>query len=262
MSNELMVLTASKIADVTGFKAEEVSIIKNTVAKGTTDTELAYFLSVCKSVTLNPFMKEIWCYKDSKGNVLVFAGRDGFLKRAQQDKRWNGMTSFEVCMNDEFEINVPEAKVKHNPAFKDRGAIIGAYAIIKPKDCDMPTVEWAELSVYNKGYNVWKSDPASMIKKVVETHALKKAFGISGLSSEYDFEIKDGVALSLDEQAPILPENKDIIDLPEELKIVISESDKENLLNIYNTNKEYHSNPVFMQLLNKRKLEINGNSIK
>jgi dUTPase len=31
-----------------------------------------------------------------------------------------------------------------------------------------------------------------MIVKVAETQALKKAFGISGLQSEYDFEIKNG----------------------------------------------------------------------
>ena len=30
-----------------------------------------------------------------------------------------------------------------------------------------------------------------------ESHALKKAFGISGLQSEYDFEMRNGVAVPL-----------------------------------------------------------------
>ncbi len=33
-----------------------------------------------------------------------------------------------------------------------------------------------------------------MIKKVAESHALKKAFGISGIQSEYDFNFNDNKA--------------------------------------------------------------------
>lgn len=206
-SNDIVKINADKIAVLTGFKPEEVAILKNTVAKGTTDTELAYFLSVCKNVELNPFMKEIWCYKDNKGNLLVFAGRDGFLKRAQQSPLWNGMTSFEVCKNDEFEMDVTKGEVKHKPNFKDRGEIIGAYAIVKPRGCEYPTIEWAEFAVYNKGWNVWKSDPATMIKKVAETHVLKKGFGITVIQSEYDFDTKDDVVV------PLLHEPKSELDI-------------------------------------------------
>jgi phage recombination protein Bet len=195
MENEMVLINADKIALLTGFKSEEVAIIKNTVAKGTTDSELAYFLSVAKSTGLNPFNKEIWCYKDNKGNVIIFAGRDGFLKKAQESPQWNGMTSFEVCANDVFEMNVTEAKVKHIPNFKDRGEIIGAYAIVRPKGCELPTIEWADFKIYNKGYNTWKSDAPAMIKKVAESHALKKAFGITVLQPEEDFDVKNGVAV-------------------------------------------------------------------
>jgi recombinational DNA repair protein RecT len=195
MDDKMVLVNAEKIALLTGFKAEEVAIIKNTVAKGTTDSELAYFLSVSKSTGLNPFNKEIWCYKDNKQNVIIFAGRDGFLKKAQESPLWNGMTSFEVCANDFFEIDVTAAKVKHVPNFKDRGEIIGAYAIVRPKGCELPTIEWADFKIYNKGYNTWKTDAPAMIKKVAESHALKKAFGITVIQPEEDFDVKDGVAV-------------------------------------------------------------------
>lgn len=258
----MLVINAEKISDLTGFKADEIAVIHNTIAKGTTLTELSYFLSVCKTVHLNPFMKEIWCYKDGKGNVLVFAGRDGFLRKAQDDKLWNGMLSFEVCENDEFEMSVHEAKVLHKPNFKNRGAIIGAYAIIKPKGCELPTIEWAEMKTYDKGYSVWKSDPASMIKKVAETHALKKAFGISGLNSEYDFEIKDDVAVPLNHESEIDKslQSKVIVEIPEVIEQAIADASPEELVNIFNGNRDYHSNPRFMQLLTARKTVLNGNS--
>ena len=196
--NQMIKVTAEKISKFTGYSPEEVAIIKNTIAKKVSNTELAYFLNICKSVNLNPFNKEIWCYKDNKGNLLVFAGRDGFLKKAQESKLWNGMTSFEVCENDVFEMNVTQAEIKHNPNFKDRGKLIGAYAIVKPKGCELPTIEWADFKIYNKGWNVWKTNPIAMIKKVAETHALKKAYGITGLQSEYDYEINDGIATAID----------------------------------------------------------------
>lgn len=187
-----------RISDAFGFSSAEVAVIKASTAKGTTDMELAFFISTCKSMDLNPLNKEVWCYKDNKNNLLIFAGRDGFLAKAQKNPLYNGIRSSEVCENDEIELNIPLVEIHHkiNPR-ESRGAIIGAYAIVFRKNGE-PTIEWADFNVYNKGYNTWKSHPAEMIKKVAETHALKKAFGISGIQSEYDFSVNGGVAIPID----------------------------------------------------------------
>ena len=186
--------TLDKIANVTGYPGEQIALIRDIIAKKTTLTELTYFLSVEKSTNLNPFLKEIWCYKDNKNNLIVFAGRDGFLKSAQKHPNWNGMSSSVVRENDIFRMNISEGKITHEITGKDRGKILGAYAIVKQKGCELPTVEWASFSIYNKGYNVWKSDPESMILKVAESHALKKAFGITGIQTEYDFDVRNEIA--------------------------------------------------------------------
>lgn len=180
------------------FTPEEVAILKNTIARGATDLELSYFLNVAKSYDLSPFKKEIWFYKDSKNNMIVFAGRDGHLAAAQKDPRWNGISSSEVRENDTFEMDIPSGTVNHKYSWKERGEIVGAYAICKPRGCELATIEWVTMEAYNKGYNTWKSDPAAMIKKVAETHALKKAYGLSGLASEYDFEIHNDRAYARD----------------------------------------------------------------
>ena len=181
----------AKIARVSNLTAEQVAIVKNTVAKGTTDLELAYYLQVANSYQLSPFKKEIWCYRDGKNNLIIFAGRDGHLAAAQKDQRWNGVASSEVRANDRFEADIPNGKVTHTYAFGDRGEIVGAYAICRPKGCDIAIIEIVDFATYNKGYNTWKSDPAAMIKKVAETHCLKKAYGLSGLASEYDFTVNE-----------------------------------------------------------------------
>ncbi len=190
--------TDQKISTAVNYSPEQVAVIKNTVAKNTTNLELAYFLSVCQSVDLNPFVKEIWCYKDKKGNMLVFAGRDGFLAKAQRNPNFNGMRSCEIRENDEFEIDVANSSIRHTvKGFgEERGAIRGAYAIVFRKDGE-PTIELVDFARYNKGWSVWKTHPEEMIKKVAEVHALKKAFGISGIQCEYDFEVKDSIAKPL-----------------------------------------------------------------
>lgn len=182
------------------FTSEEIAIIKNTVAKNTTDMELAYFLNVAKSYDLNPFTKQIWCYKDTKNNLIVFAGRDGFLAKAQRDKRWNGIASDIIRDGEKYEINIAAGQISHVKDVVSKSRILGAYAICKPKNCEIATIEWADFDTYNKGYNTWKSDPVAMIKKVAESHCLAKAYGISGLAIEEDFEIKNDVAITIDHE--------------------------------------------------------------
>ena len=198
---ELVKSNNQKISDqVAIYSPEEVAIIKATVAKGFTDIELSYFLNVAKVYQLNPFTKQIWGYKDNKNNIIVFAGRDGFLSKAQRDQRWNGISSDVVREGEEFEMNVAKGTISHTKNITSKERILGAYAISQPKGTKYPTIEWADFDTYNKGYNVWKADPVAMIKKVAESHCLSKAYGISGLAVEEDFTLSDGRAYPIDHE--------------------------------------------------------------
>lgn len=190
MENIQISTTHEKMTKVSNFSSEEIAVIQNTVAKGTTATELAYFLQVAKSTGLNPFIKQIWCYKDNKGNVIILAGRDGFLAIAQKNPKWNGMVSSEVGSNDTFNVDVINGVIEHKPNYNDRGTLIGAYCLIKPKGVDVATYEWADIKTYDKNQFIWNSHKTEMIKKVAEVHALKKAFGISGIYCEDEMIIE------------------------------------------------------------------------
>lgn len=182
------------------FTSEEVAILKNTIAKGATDLELSYFLNVAKVYGLNPFTKQIWFYKNNQGQMIVFAGRDGFLAKAQRDPRWSGIASDVIREGEKYEINIAMGQISHVKDVLSKAKIIGAYAICKPKGCEITTIEWAEFDIYNKGHNVWKADPVAMIKKVAESHCLAKAYGISGLAVEEDFEVKGEIAYTADHE--------------------------------------------------------------
>ena len=95
-------------------------------------------------------------------------------------------------------------KVTHKFGIGERGKIIGAYFIATPKGTDRAIVEWADASVYDKKQNVWNSHKGEMIQKVVEVHGLKKAYGISGLQYEDDFQVVNGVVHPLDTEVRTL----------------------------------------------------------
>ena len=158
----------------------------------------------------------------------MFAGRDGFLSRAQRSPAFNGIRSSEVCENDDFEIDIANNKIKHVFGKEKRGEIIGAYCIVFRKDGE-PTIEYSDIKTYDKGRAVWKSHKAEMIKKVSEIHALKKAFGISGLQSEYDFDIKrNGVAVPVNTDTTVY----DLVTLKELYNIksnALTDDDKINI---------------------------------
>ncbi len=243
-----------KIGDVMNLSPEKIAIIKSTVAKGFTDLELAYFLNVCQSVDMNPFNKEIWSYKDNKGNLLIFAGRDGFLSKAQKNPLFNGIRSCEVREKDEFSIDVANNNIKHTFGISDRGNVVGAYAIVFRKGGE-PTIEYALFKTYNKGWGAWLTHKAEMIKKCAETHALKKAFGISGVQSEYDFETKNNIATPINTEIKheINPEFKDAT---EKLKICKTKEDIKLLFNNYPILK---SNDKFRELFINREKELTEN---
>jgi phage recombination protein Bet len=248
------------LSTIAQYSKEEVEVIKNTVAKGVTDMELQYFLILAKSLGLNPFNKEIWCYKDGKGNVLIFAGRDGFLVAAQKQAVYGGLRSAYVCENDTFKIDIPNNKIDHTFGNKARGKMIGAYAIAFRKESE-PTIVWVDFNTFNKGYNTWKSHPGEMIVKVAEAHSLKKAFGLSGLEIEESYDFKnDSFAAPIDiehEEEPIITPLMVEEDLSLEIEALITEADSlELLVSIYNDNGKLHTNPAFMQKLAARKSDL------
>lgn len=201
-----------------GFDPAAVETIKNTVAKGATNHELALFLYTASKLGLDPLLQQIWFVKFKEGQPSIQVGRDGLLAIAQRDEGYETPVSQAVYSKDEFELDIGEGKVKHvirDPG--DRGVLIGAYCIA-PHRNRKPVVTWVSYQEYAQFWGqknpVWKSNPAEMIRKVAESQSLRRQYPDTGLSAVYvkdEFGPGEGEAVEA-EAVDITPVSKDEID--------------------------------------------------
>lgn len=172
--------------------AEQKQVLKDSVAKDTTDTELTYFLNVALAQGLDPFRKEVWCIKFAN-RLTVQTGRDGFLKISKRDPSFDRIQSSEVRECDVFRMDPISGEIEHRIEAK-RGQILGAWAMITRKDGTRLT-KYVTFSEYNDTTsNIWRDYPSAMICKVAESVLCKQFANVTGIVAEETMR-KDGAII-------------------------------------------------------------------
>lgn len=168
------------------YPSEMVDTIKATVAKGATNEELVMFLSIANQYGLNPFMKEIWFTKMGDESAIM-TSRDGFKKLAERKPNFKKCQSVAVYENDEFEMEWVMGELRnitHKFKQNDRGAIKGAYAVLRTTDHDV-LATYVDFREYDKKNKIWRQYSSAMIRKVAENDVYKRFANVNGLN---DFE--------------------------------------------------------------------------
>lgn len=161
------------------WSAEEIDLIKKTVARDATDEEIKLFLYTAKARGLNPLLKEIY-----------------FIKRKQKrGDRWievgtiqTGIDGFRVIANRTNRLRGIERGIK-----RDEKGRLYAWARVWRKDWDYPAYEEVALEEYKGETALWNRMPEQMLKKCAEAAALRMAFSedLSGLFSHEEMEQAD-----------------------------------------------------------------------
>ncbi len=215
MDNEIAVKEKSALS----WNKNQMDLIKRTVARGSTDDEFNMFMYLAKTYQLDPMTKEIWFIKyNEKAVPIIMTSRDGYLAIANRNPHYKGLVSDVVHENDEFE-KLTEG-VKHKYSCKDRGKIIGAYALGYRDDRAYPVYVFAHFEEYvKKNSSIWMQYGSAMILKVAEAMMFKRLFSISGLvtKEEIAIEKEDGTVTVAD--IPFDPQ-KDVQVIKEEEKII------------------------------------------
>lgn len=154
------------------FSDAEKKTIRDIVAKGLNDSQFKIFLYTSQALGLNPLVNEICAvtYKDRDGGstMSIQVMRDGFLTIAHRSHKFAGLES--------------------GVTVDDTGKVVNGWAKVYHKDFDVPVYQEADFEEYNTGRNLWTSKPKTMIKKVAESMALRKAFNVNGVYAPEEME--------------------------------------------------------------------------
>lgn len=162
---------------------EKVELIKRMFAKGATDDEFAVFLELAKRYNLDPFKRQIFFLPDRRQNEpgKIMVSHAGLIHIAHSSDQWAGMKTYIISKDGE------EKLIVDNP-----DDIAGAVCYVYRKDWKEPLIHAVAFKEYFKQNNSrmgpWYTMPQTMIKKVAEAGALRRAFDLGGLYIEEEMD--------------------------------------------------------------------------
>jgi hypothetical protein len=180
------------------IQPEEVTILKNSIAKGASDEELKFCLTVARRYKLDPFKKEIWFIKRWDKNAENLSGGTGAYVWHPQVGIYGKM---HLAARDHVDYGTISA-TEYGPTttiVRDGKHIIGPeWARVKvwKKGMSQPTIGEAFFEEYcPKNYDntlFWRTMPHRMISKCAKSQGISEAYpDLGGLKIPEEMERMD-----------------------------------------------------------------------
>lgn len=171
------------------FSKQEITLLQNTIAKGTNVYELSMFVQACRHYQLDPFSRQIYCIvrgQDDRRSMTIQISIDGFRVIAERNPDYAGQTPPEYMDRNGVwheGVWVPEIM----PGIGARaGEAEGPYPVaarvgVKRRGWPEPVYGFAVFREYaqytSRGLgDMWQRMPGNQLAKCAESLALRKAF--------------------------------------------------------------------------------------
>lgn len=141
------------------WSPDQLDLIKRTIAKDATNDELKLFLYQCERTGLDPLTKQIYFQKRA-GRVVIITSIDGYRLVAARTGQHAGTD--DAVLDNEKEPNK---------------ASVTVYRMINGvKSAFTASARWSEYCPPKGQDHMWIKMPCTMLSKVAESLALRKAF--------------------------------------------------------------------------------------
>jgi phage recombination protein Bet len=156
-----------------------IAIVKRLIAvktksgKTCSDEDAFKFMLMCQARKLNPFEGDAYLigYDSQSGPTFsLITAHQAFLKRAELHPEFDGMESGTIVLRNGEAIDL--LGDWHMP----NDNILGGWANVYFKNRKFPMKKRLRLARFNKGFGIWRDDPAGMIVKCAEADALRSSF--------------------------------------------------------------------------------------
>lgn len=169
------------------FDKEQMAVIESQFfPQGASKAEQSYCFSVARELCLNPITKEIFFVNRRQkvgdkwvNKVEPMVGRDGFLTIAHRSNQFAGIQT---------STSIREVPVLEGGKWQLTQQLVAECSVWR-KDSPKPfTVqvaynEYCQKTTEGQPTKFWAEKPETMLKKVAESQALRKAFNIKGVYS-------------------------------------------------------------------------------
>lgn len=165
-------------------KKEDTEFIKKMFAPDATQEEFRLFLELSKRYNLDPFKRQIFLIKNKKRPnepATIMVSHAGMLHLAHESGKFGGMETYVITKDGKTAL------------ICNQDEIVGAVCYVYRTDWNKPLMHAVSLKEYYRkmppGYkNIWDEKRITMIKKVAEAGALRRAFDTGGLYTEDEMD--------------------------------------------------------------------------
>lgn len=135
------------------------------------DREVFSFMAKCQARHLNPLAGDAYMTVFG-GKASVVVSKDYFVRTATQQPGFDGMRAGVVVVNRGGEMEYRDGCIVGEKTER----LVGGWAEVYDKSRSHPSRAEVSLSEYDTGRSLWKSKPATMIRKVALVQALREAY--------------------------------------------------------------------------------------
>ena len=172
MSNALAVKYTANDGQEVSLDADSVNRYVISGNARATDAEIAGFLAICKARGLNPLARDAYLVKYSQGSpASTIVSKDYYNRVAQQQPSYDGMDAGVVIARPDGTLEYREGALVGNGEH-----LVGGWAKVFDRKRSHPSTAVVSMDEYDQQKSLWKTKPATMIRKVAMVQALREAY--------------------------------------------------------------------------------------